>query len=332
MVHSNDTIAFGSIIRVRAPGKLAKSLVFIGVCVGLLVVFFVSVVGDQWLHPYDTYYVEFEDQSVEGLEIGAGVQYRGITVGEVRDIYFSDDDNDIIVVEISARSDVPIRSDVTASAEPVGISGITQLSLGGGSQAADYLEPGSSIVADTSFVSTIFGVAESAAGGIDELIGSLNELLSEQNREEFSRLITSLNATIEESRPGIIAAVDSIEASARSAESSLERIDRVSAQVEQEVSGEEVAEVSRSLRASAEGVESIVAQAENTAESVDAVVRRTDDTVRTLDLLVEQNRRTITTSMRSLQRAMSSFSDLTSQVNDDPSLLLRGRSGGSTLR
>ena len=316
----------------KAPGKLVRSLLFIGVCFGLLVVFFVSVIGDQWLRSYDTYYVEFEDQSVEGLEIGANVQYRGITVGDVRDIYFSDDESGIIIAEIAAQANIPIPSDVTASAEPVGISGITQLSLGGGSQAADDLEPGATIPADTSFISTIFGVAERAAGGVDELIDSLNALLSEQNRDEFSRLLANLNSTIEESRPGIIAAVESIEASARSAESALERIDRLSAQVERDLSSEGFAELSESLRSSAEGVESIVGQAGNTAESVDSVVRRTSDTVETLNLMVEQNRRAITTSMRSFQRAMSSLSEITSQVNNDPSLLLRGRTGGSALR
>ncbi len=316
----------------RAPGKLAKSLIFIGVCVGLLVVFFASVIGDQWLRPYDTYYVEFVDQSVEGLEIGANVQYRGITVGEVRDIYFSEDAGDTIIVEFSAQADIPIRSDVSASVELVGISGITQLSLSGGTQAAGYLEPGETITADRSFISTIFGAAETAAGGIDEIVVALSELLSDENIEEFSRLVANLNATLDETRPGIIAAVEHIEASTRSAQSAIERIERVSERVEQEFSEESLAGLSQSLRSSAEGLETMVDQAGSTAESVDTIVRRSSDTVETLDLMVEQNRRTITTSMRSFQRAMSSFSDIASQINDDPSLLLRGRTGGSALR
>ncbi len=316
----------------RAPGKLAKSLLFIGVCVGLLVVFFVSVIGDQWLRSYDVYYVEFVDQSVEGLEIAANVQYRGITVGEVRDIYFSDDESDTIIAEFTAQSDIPIRSDVAASVELVGISGITQLSLSGGSRQAAYLEPGDTITADSSFISTVFGMAESAADGFDEIVVALNEVLSEENRREFSRLVANLNATLDETRPAIVAAVDNIEASTRSAQSALERFDRVSERIEQEFSGEALADLTGSLRSSAEGVESIVEQAGSTAESVDTIIRRTSETADTLDLMIEQNRRTITTSMRSLQRAMSSFSDIASQVNDDPSLLLRGRTGGSALR
>ncbi|MFW5994579.1 MAG: MlaD family protein [Spirochaetia bacterium] len=306
----------------KAPGKLARAVIFVGVCVGLLAVFFASVVGDEWLRQYETYYIEFVDQSVSGLEIGGAVQYRGINVGEVRDIRFSDDNSDIIVVEISAQADVPIRSDVTVAVEPVGISGISRLQLSGGSREAPYLEPGDRLTAEISLFETLTGSAENVAGGVEQLVYALTEVFDEGNREDLSGLLGSLRRSAERAEPGIISIVSTAEESVRDVEQTVQEVEQaagtlnaIAGSLEREIAGLRLGETAASLNRSVENIETIV--------------DRSGRTVDEIDLTVEQNRQALTRGVRSFQRAMNSLSDIASQVNDDPSLLLRGRSGGS---
>lgn len=299
----------------KAPGKLARAVIFVGVCVGLLAVFFASVVGDQWLRQYETYYIEFVDQSVSGLEIGGAVQYRGINVGEVRDIRFSEENSDIIVVEISAQSDVPIRSDVSVAVQPVGISGISRLQLSGGSRNAPYLEPDDRLTAEISLFQTLTGSAENVAGGVEQLVYALTEVFDEANREDLAGLLGSLRRTAERAEPGIISLVNTAEESVRDVEQTVGTLNVIVENLEREFSGLRLGETAASLNRSVENIE--------------AIVDRGGRTVDEIDLTVEQNRQALTRGLRSFQRAMNSLSDIASQVNDDPSLLLRGRSGGS---
>lgn len=302
----------------KSPGKIAKALIFIGVCLSLLLVFFVSVIGDQWLRSYETYYVRFENQSVSGLEIGATVQYRGISVGEVRDIGFDEDDPDIITVEITVQSDVPLRSDVTVSVEPVGISGISQMQIAGGSRDASIVEPGGSLRADRSLFAQLTGSAESLAGGAEEVMEGLAQLLGEENRAELSALISRLRMTVDEIGPGLVTIVENVERTTLEAQAAVANISRITAGLETDLADLRLADTAESLN--------------RTVGNIETIVERSGRTVEEVDLTVEQNRQAVTGSIRSFQRAMSSLNDLASQVNDDPSLLLRGRTGGSAIR
>ena len=369
----------------KAPGKLAKALIFIAVCVALLAVFFVSVAGDRLLRSYETYYVEFENQSVDGLEVGGNVQYRGISVGNVREIEFSAENPDVILVEIAVEADIPVRSDVRASVAPVGISGISQLQLTGGSRDAPFLQPGERLSAETSLMSTLTGSAESVAGGIEELLEALIDVLGPENRDQFSALLGSLRGTVEEVRPGVATIVDNFEEVSFRAVDSMEGIDAATRDLRsiagnlesttselrigetmdgvesavrslQAIAGnlerttselrigetvERIESAARSLQAITGNLEQGTAELQlaDTAEAlnrsvrnVDSVITRTGSTIDEIDLIVQENRYALTSSLRSFQRAMRSLSDVASQIDSDPSLLLRGRSGGSTIR
>ncbi len=369
----------------KTPGKLAKALIFIAVCVALLAVFFISVAGDRLLRSYETYYVEFENVSVDGLEVGGTVQYRGISVGNVRSIEFSTEDPDVILVEIGIETGIPVRSDVRASVAPVGISGISQLQLSGGSSDAPLLEPGDRLSAETSLMATLTGSAESVAGGVDELIEALVEVLGPENREQFSALLGSLRGTVDDVRPGVrtivgnfeevslraVDSMDGIESATRNLQTIAANLERTSGELQLGETMDGIESAARSLQTVAgnierstaefqlsetmEGIESAARslqtitrnleestgdlQLAETAETlnrsvnnIDSVITRAGTTVDEFGLIVQENRHAVTSSLRSFQRAIRSLSDVASQIDSDPSLLLRGRSGGSTIR
>jgi phospholipid/cholesterol/gamma-HCH transport system substrate-binding protein len=74
-------------------------------------------------------YAIYFDHSVNGLERGAFVKLKGITVGLVDEIRFVSRDNDRILVIADIAETAPVRTDTVASVSFQGITGTMFLSL-----------------------------------------------------------------------------------------------------------------------------------------------------------------------------------------------------------
>ena len=112
---------------------------------GLTLAVFALVIGSQLLESRDIYYVEFYNQPVSGLQPGGSVQYQGIQVGRVEEIGFDPEEPKRIIVVLSLKEGTPIKDDVEAQLAMVGVTGMKQIELIGGSRHAEPLPPGSTI-------------------------------------------------------------------------------------------------------------------------------------------------------------------------------------------
>jgi len=121
----------------------------------ILLVFLVLVAGNKLIEKRDNYFILYKDVSVNGLQIGSQVKYHGINIGRVDEINIDKDDVRNVIVSLSIKQGTPIKNDVKATLAPVGITGLMQIELIGGSVEAPLLNPGYFIGAGSSSLQNI---------------------------------------------------------------------------------------------------------------------------------------------------------------------------------
>ena len=110
--------------------------IFFLVSLAVLALFFSVVAGSHLLSQRDTYYIEFTDMPISGLNKGASVKYLGLSIGRIEDISIAPDDLATVVVEISIdkeQAENAIRTDTQARMASLGITGLKYIELFGGS-------------------------------------------------------------------------------------------------------------------------------------------------------------------------------------------------------
>lgn len=174
--------------------------VFITVVTVLLILFFIIVAGKKLMEKRDYYYINYRNVSVIGLQAGSSVKYYGINIGQVADITIDKADINNVIVKISVKKGTPIKEDVMATLVSVGITGIKQIELTGGSNQADLLLPGSNIQPGTSTIEDITGRAEVIAEKAELLLNNLTALTADDNRIKVGAVLTSAKDILEDNR------------------------------------------------------------------------------------------------------------------------------------
>lgn len=86
---------------------------------------------------YAQYDVRFD--TVAGLGLASAVQYNGVNVGEVLTIELDPEEPAKVRVRIEINASTPIRTDTVATLSSQGVTGVSYVSLEGGSAAAERL-------------------------------------------------------------------------------------------------------------------------------------------------------------------------------------------------
>lgn len=105
--------------------------------VALLVVVAVAIMWLARMGGGDTReYDIFFRQSVAGLNIGSGVTFSGVPVGQVKEVSLMPESPEFVRVRVSVKDDVPILQGTTATIAGVGFTGVSQINLDGAIKGA----------------------------------------------------------------------------------------------------------------------------------------------------------------------------------------------------
>lgn len=157
-----------------------------------------------WAARYQTavtwqdYEIRFE-QAVTGLSIGSTVQYNGINMGTVRELYLDPDDPRQVIAVIRLQADAPVREDTVARLSLSGLTGSALIQLRGGSPDSPPLRPGPdgeppSITAEESPLQQLVAASEDIASTASEVMLRILDFLSEENAERISKTLDNLDA------------------------------------------------------------------------------------------------------------------------------------------
>jgi phospholipid/cholesterol/gamma-HCH transport system substrate-binding protein len=177
--------------------------IFIAIGSVLILAFAGVVAGSRLLQRRDIYYVQYEDVSVNGLQVGGTVNYHGIKVGRVDTIKLNPKDVSKVILTISVDAGTPIRADVEATLVPVGITGLKSVELRGGSNQAALVKPKSFLKVGTSSFDDITGRAVSIAEKIDLIASNISNLTNNKNQENIAKILSETSLLLSDTRANL---------------------------------------------------------------------------------------------------------------------------------
>ena len=282
----------------------------------ILLVFLVLVAGNKLIEKRDNYFILYKDVSVNGLQIGSQVKYHGINIGRVDEINIDKDDVRNVIVSLSIKQGTPIKNDVKATLAPVGITGLMQIELIGGSVEAPLLNPGYFIGAGSSSLQNITGKAEVIAEKLEIALNNLIEITGKNNQRKFDNIVSNIDKLLEVNRESINNIVSHLDSTTyflkdftETANESLVKFDTILDNTEK--ISNDLAEID--LQTMASDINDAVIQANNAFKHIDlTLLKSRQDILQTLELFKE------TTEY---------LNEFSRQISEDPSLLLRTKKG-----
>jgi phospholipid/cholesterol/gamma-HCH transport system substrate-binding protein len=149
-----------------------------------------------------TYVTNFK--TIAGLNPGADVSYKGLSVGKVNDIYINKKDPELISVEMDIESDIQIFKQTVATLQSVGITGQSNVELSfklkkGQKELTVIPKSKNSIQVIPSVPSTLTSIIKKVntmATSLEEISEKLNTMLSPHNMLKFDELTNNTNDLI----------------------------------------------------------------------------------------------------------------------------------------
>jgi phospholipid/cholesterol/gamma-HCH transport system substrate-binding protein len=180
----------------RANHVLIGAFTLLGL--GLVLVFGLWTARFQADSAWQDYEIRFE-QAVSGLSVGSAVQFNGINMGNVRELYLDPDDPRQVVAVVRLKGDAPVRADTVARLSISGLTGVAFIQLRGGSPEQPRLESGPDgqlpvIVAEESPLQRLIDASEDIASTASEVLLRVLDFLSEENAERVSQTLDNIDA------------------------------------------------------------------------------------------------------------------------------------------
>jgi phospholipid/cholesterol/gamma-HCH transport system substrate-binding protein len=154
-----------------------------------------------WLSKYDVkdnykYYKIYFSENVSGLSKDSSVKLRGVNVGKVVKISLDPKNINRVEVVVKIKKDVPIKEDMKAHLEMIGVTGLLSVVIDGGSKSSKDLIAKNGelpiIKSRPSWIDTTKDSVTNLALSLNKLLQKSESLLSSQNLENISKTLENL--------------------------------------------------------------------------------------------------------------------------------------------
>ena len=310
--------------------------IFIFISGALLVFLILYFAANKLFEKSDIYYVSYHNVSVSGLEVGSPVNYLGIKIGSISNIFIDPQDINSIIVEMSLQPGTPIKKDDYADIVSLGITGLKTIQIRGGSNEADFLKRGEFLVAGSSASQEITGQASVIAEKAEKVINNLQVFTDPENMNKFSDAAENINilagqlnttiqridALIKENREGVREAV-------QTANTVASRLDTSAIQL-----GEAISSINNIVQS--DTVQQIVGYAHDLTQhlretdtkllisNLAEITKQTRQLLFKINQELDVNSQELSESVSLLRITLSNLEETSDKINSDPSILLRG--------
>jgi phospholipid/cholesterol/gamma-HCH transport system substrate-binding protein len=301
----------------------------LAVFLSLATVIFIAVAGffiaPKLRDTGEVYVVNFRNTSVQGLIIGSLVKYRGVEVGRVVRIRVNPTDLDSILVDVKIRTDVVVKTDMTASMVFVGLTGQKYIEISGGTLAAPNL-------AARGEISTSRGLGEKAddiVNNIETTAKRITELLSPENMAKIDAFLTN----VEKGSAAVSGVLDSRRSSLENTLISVEKATADFAQATKSLvpMTEDLGRLIKTVEANSEKTLGNISE-RFSADEMGLVIKDVRDFLATASLSLKRVESILLEQQVELQRTFSNLSvtvdnlaRFSREIADEPSVILRTR-------
>ena len=268
---------------------------------------------------YDIFY----RTSISGLATGSPVQFKGVPVGQIKEIALLPRSPDAVRVRIEIKSDTPILQGTTAAIEGVGFTGVSQIQLTGAmAGAAPITEEGPFgvpvIPPRAGALGQLLASAPELLNNVSALTASLNELLNPANRKSLGNILANadkLTGSIADRGPEIAAALAETRATLKQATAAAQALTNLTAHAD--------GLLTTDAKPLIHELSLTAAKADDTLTKLDAVVTSAQPGI---DALTTQTLPATAQLLRSAQDATDRLGAIAAKLDEDPAgALLGGR-------
>jgi phospholipid/cholesterol/gamma-HCH transport system substrate-binding protein len=318
--------------------------VFLIVCVAMMVggLFLIKGVSTA---ATSTYWMEFDD-SILGLSTGSMVEYLGVPVGSVIDIYVNDDGTARVHISVEVEK-VTLRDGVTATLvwfSPV--AGTMAIELRGGEADAPVLPDESTIPVEksiiTSFTNSFGNLLVKLEGAMDEVTGFMHNIrMASEGMEEgaLAQVVENVDALLVNSSEFVDKTETVMVGLTLSAQRAIKEYAQLSKDMQYlaEDVGEAVEGANAFIKMAHEkleplNIEAIQVDLQRAVANIADFTEKLDKTVSFVTVIGESVlhetdniEHSVRDSLDSLTEAVDSVNALVQAIQQDPAALLRGR-------
>ncbi|MBS0012231.1 MAG: MCE family protein [Bacteroidales bacterium] len=310
--------------------------IFILASSAILVVLVLYFAANKLFEKSDTYFVAYHDVSVSGLEVGSPVNYLGINIGSISNIFIDPQDINSIIVELSLQPGTPIKKDAYADIVSLGITGLKTIEIRGGSNEAEFAVRGEFIEAGSSVSQEITGKASIIAEKTERVVNNLQLFTDPENLKKFTDaaeninlLAARLNNTIQVIDTLIIENRNEVREAVLTANSVAGRLDSTTLTLNEAILSINDIIQSDSVQQIIWNAHDIILHLKETnlkllISNLADITRETGKLLYKVDQELDMNSQELTESVRLLRITLSNLEETTNKINSDPSILLRG--------
>lgn len=320
----------------RTRAQKIRLGIFITISLTILLASLGLFTTQRFLREKDIYYVAYEDVSVGGLEVGSSVKYLGIKVGVISDIAIDPANVNRIIVTLALKPGTPIKEDAQAEITTLGITGLKAIEIRGGTNEARFLLENEFIPPGSSDMEAITGQAEVIAEKAELVLNNLQRFTKPENLdkitvmvERISNLAQQANVTfytadtiLKENRQELKATITQTnQVSIRLDSISVRLLESVTA-INKIVKSDTIGDILTNTREI-----SLKLKESNLKEVIvkmGEVVEQTNRLLVKLNQDLDKGGANFAESMELLKTTLENLNDASRQINQDPSVLIRG--------
>jgi len=292
----------------------------------ILLSIIISLLGSRFTEKRDNYFISFENTSVQGLQIGGAVLYRGIRIGRIDDIQIDSERIQDIIVQVSVKRGTPIKADQVATMVNIGITGLKQIELSGGTNEAPFLTAGSQIIAGRSLFDNITDTAEILTAKLEIIVDNIIELTNAQNQEKFANILHNIDVVVGESQKPLVSTMSNIESISAELKVAMVAAKEMLDKINTSMDAERVARISGNIETVSTSLSEVdFAQLNVTVERINDTINRTNLTMTRIDSLIQKNSADLSASIQELRESLENLNEFTRLISEEPSLLIRSR-------
>jgi phospholipid/cholesterol/gamma-HCH transport system substrate-binding protein len=281
------------------------------------------------------YNIVFE-RSVLGLYVGGQVQYLGVPVGRVDNIYVGDDGRAYVNILIDP-SKVTLHDGVSAKLEYYSFAtGTMCVALSGGDPGAPRLPIGTTIPAGESLVESFSNQFAGALESMNDIIEQIRTGLDGMEKGELTATIRETKDFIEETRGFVEEArgtlttlTDDVHGTVDGVKSGIEKFNKLADSAA--ATAESANETIKTLQAKLEPLDLAATEEawrsrfETMADRFDETSKSFDETARTVMYGTDNLQHGLMDTMQTLNETLEAVRDLAQYLQNDPSSIIRGK-------
>lgn len=292
----------------------------IGVIGFLLVAAFIFMVF--WMtsfkhsRQFDTYMTYF-DQEVTGLQKQSGVRFNGIKVGYITDIKFDPDNLQKVEIFMHVDPKVPVTTSTVAIIESAGFTGGKYVALKALKSKAPLLklkkgEKYIVIPSQESMIEDLESSLKKVSKEMQQTIASINQLVGPANRR-----------SVNESLANVAKITNVIAKNSKKIDESLSSMQKILANTS--TASKEFPAMVKQARETLASFEDTADKLNQTGAKVNVAVGRTSTAIQNVS---DQLLPSAEQLLAQINQMMSSFRTLSSELAQNPSILIRGKAPG----